>query len=342
VVERALKIDRLSEAIGQTLGGRVDVVLHERGRSRGLQPGRNIELELVDGSAVIALGIDPALCSMALSRLLGRPVQPNLPNADLDARLRGALSALVLDAARRAGGRTALRIFERTEPDGESATASATLLFNDQPFEIFLAVRARFEPSDARESVSLTGLGELEIQLPLVAGVSCARREDLTRLEVGDAWMPGAGWWLDSDLCGRAALCAPTGETGAAVLLSRDGTIVVGEREVSVSMDTEEPTQDQLTGAQAADDQHTPSALVEALVESPIVVRVELGAVSMTARQWARLRPGDVIGTGRRIAEPAVLRVAGREVAQGELVSIDGELGVRIRKLGNSGDERSS
>jgi flagellar motor switch protein FliM len=69
------------------------------------------------------------------------------------------------------------------------------------------------------------------------------------------------------------------------------------------------------------------------LLETPIVVRVELGSISMTAREWARLGPGDVIETSQRIAEPVVLRVAGREVARGELVNVDGQVGVRIQKL---------
>ncbi len=75
-------------------------------------------------------------------------------------------------------------------------------------------------------------------------------------------------------------------------------------------------------------------AAADAALDAPLVVRVELGVVTMTAREWARLRPGDVIETGRRIAEPVVLRIAGRAVAKGELVDIEGELGVRIRELG--------
>jgi flagellar motor switch/type III secretory pathway protein FliN len=75
------------------------------------------------------------------------------------------------------------------------------------------------------------------------------------------------------------------------------------------------------------------ASLTDAVLDSPVVVRVEVGAVSMSAREWAELAPGDVIETGRRIAEPVVLRVAGREVARGELVNLEGELGVRIREL---------
>jgi flagellar motor switch/type III secretory pathway protein FliN len=74
------------------------------------------------------------------------------------------------------------------------------------------------------------------------------------------------------------------------------------------------------------------SATSEAVLDAPLVVRVELGAVTMSAREWAALRPGDVVAVGRRVSEPVVLRVAGMVVARGELVDIEGELGVRIRE----------
>jgi flagellar motor switch/type III secretory pathway protein FliN len=50
----------------------------------------------------------------------------------------------------------------------------------------------------------------------------------------------------------------------------------------------------------------------------------------MTARQWAELDRGDVVTLGRRAGEPMILRVGGAVVARGELVVVDGELGVRI------------
>ena len=73
--------------------------------------------------------------------------------------------------------------------------------------------------------------------------------------------------------------------------------------------------------------------LNQVVLDAPVVVRVEVGAVTLTAREWAAVRPGDVLETGVGLGEPVVLRVAGKEVARGELVSVDGELGVRILEL---------
>ena len=107
-------------------------------------------------------------------------------------------------------------------------------------------------------------------------------------------------------------------------MLSRDGKIVIRGGSVQLLPDT---------GELMSDPEKPEPSLTDAVLDSPVVVRVEIGAVTMTAREWAELGPGDVIESGRRIAEPVVLRVGGREVARGELVNLEGELGVRIREI---------
>jgi flagellar motor switch/type III secretory pathway protein FliN len=71
-------------------------------------------------------------------------------------------------------------------------------------------------------------------------------------------------------------------------------------------------------------------AMARALGDVPVVVRVEIGAAEMPAREWAALGKGDVIALGAKVADPVLLRVGGVEIARGELVEIDGEVGVRI------------
>ena len=71
-------------------------------------------------------------------------------------------------------------------------------------------------------------------------------------------------------------------------------------------------------------------ALSESMGDVPVVVRVEIGMVQLPAREWAKLSTGDVLTLGKRIGEHVVLRVAGEEVARGELVEVEGEIGVRI------------
>jgi type III secretion system YscQ/HrcQ family protein len=69
------------------------------------------------------------------------------------------------------------------------------------------------------------------------------------------------------------------------------------------------------------------------LKELPVEVVCELGRVTMSGRELVELRPGAVIPAGRPLAGPVDLTVGGRVVARGELVDVEGEIGVRITQL---------
>jgi type III secretion system YscQ/HrcQ family protein len=71
----------------------------------------------------------------------------------------------------------------------------------------------------------------------------------------------------------------------------------------------------------------------ELLGELPIEVGCELGRVTMSGRELAQLRPGAVVPVGRPLAGPVDLTVGGRVVARGELVDVEGELGVRVTQV---------
>ena len=79
-----------------------------------------------------------------------------------------------------------------------------------------------------------------------------------------------------------------------------------------------------------------PSDAVDAealLGEVPVNVVVELGRVQLTADEVIRLGTGHIIELGRSPAEPVDLVVNGRLLAKGELVEIEGTLGVKILSL---------
>ena len=60
---------------------------------------------------------------------------------------------------------------------------------------------------------------------------------------------------------------------------------------------------------------------------------VQLGTTQLELRELAALVPGQVIPLGRPLAGPYEIHVAGTLIGQGELVDVDGELGVRIVSL---------
>jgi flagellar motor switch/type III secretory pathway protein FliN len=56
----------------------------------------------------------------------------------------------------------------------------------------------------------------------------------------------------------------------------------------------------------------------------------------MSLRQVLDLAVGQIVTLGRPLAGPFELRAAGRLIGRGELVDVDGELGVRIVSLESS------
>lgn len=72
----------------------------------------------------------------------------------------------------------------------------------------------------------------------------------------------------------------------------------------------------------------------EALLRDlPVELTAEVGRLRMTAKELVELSPGAVLPLGRPLAGPVELVVGGKIVAVGELVDIEGELGVRLVEL---------
>jgi type III secretion system YscQ/HrcQ family protein len=71
--------------------------------------------------------------------------------------------------------------------------------------------------------------------------------------------------------------------------------------------------------------------------DAPLELSVELARFTLSLAELQRTQPGDVLVTGRRIGESVTLRAAGRVLAHGELVDVDGEIGVRILDFAQEG-----
>ena len=82
------------------------------------------------------------------------------------------------------------------------------------------------------------------------------------------------------------------------------------------------------------DEEGAPSAEAAGLLDDVTVAKVvELGRVMVSAADVMGLRAGQVIELSRAPGEPVDLVVDGKRIGKGELVEIDGELGVRILSL---------
>jgi flagellar motor switch protein FliM len=71
----------------------------------------------------------------------------------------------------------------------------------------------------------------------------------------------------------------------------------------------------------------------ELLNDVPLHVAVELGRAAVTAEEIVALRVGQVVTLRKSPGDPVDLSVNGKVVAHGELVEVEGQLGVRITSL---------
>ena len=67
--------------------------------------------------------------------------------------------------------------------------------------------------------------------------------------------------------------------------------------------------------------------------DAPVFIAVELARFRLSVQELSKVRPGEVLGTGAKLGDRVALRVGDKIVARGELVDIEGEVGVQITEL---------
>jgi type III secretion protein Q len=65
----------------------------------------------------------------------------------------------------------------------------------------------------------------------------------------------------------------------------------------------------------------------------PVRLTFEVGRLEITLAELRKLGPGSVVELGRNVAEPVHISAQGRPVGQGELVDVEGMVGVKIVRL---------
>jgi type III secretion protein Q len=159
-------------------------------------------------------------------------------------------------------------------------------------------------------------------------GRACLMRSELAALSPGDVVIPERSSLLRSvgGLAGHAELhvlgsrqvlwrCVPRGSD---LLLDSPATL---EENIAMS----ETKRIDLPAVLGGDG--------EPLGDAPVELCLELARFTLRLDELSALRRGEVLSTGRAIGERVLLSAGGRAVAHGELVDVDGEIGVRIADL---------
>lgn len=69
------------------------------------------------------------------------------------------------------------------------------------------------------------------------------------------------------------------------------------------------------------------------VMDVPVELAVEIGRTTMTIGETLSLAPGSIVSLNRLAGEPVDLLVNGKVIAQGEVVVIDEEFGMRITDI---------
>lgn len=333
-VDAALDWNGIGRALGDLLGDDVQLgPVHTDCRREGVPFAGEQCLELRFPVHGLRLWLEPELdlWRTCVARLLDQEFQLGWADTSIDAALRGAGAALVLEVARRAARGEAPEL-AREEPraPGWLLHAGASLRLGGKPYRVAAcAALERPGPPGLRAPTELRRLGQLPLRVPWVAALSSAPLGTLSGLALGDVWLPGADAWVAGETPRSAGLLVPPRSRRGIPVRVHAGRTVLGAEIVAVP-------EDALPGEMGAPMSQEESELEQVVGETPVVVRLELGAIEMSAAEWAALRPGDVLASGCRVEDGVSLRTGGREIARGELVEIDGEIGVRITRVGSA------
>lgn len=82
------------------------------------------------------------------------------------------------------------------------------------------------------------------------------------------------------------------------------------------------------------DNETTPDdGLLKLSPDIPVPLTVVMGRKRVTVKDLLELRSGQVVEMEQRLGEPVEIVAAGKVIAKGELVDVEGKLGVRVLQL---------
>jgi type III secretion system YscQ/HrcQ family protein len=175
------------------------------------------------------------------------------------------------------------------------------------------------------------GLG---IPLTLEIGRTILTVRDWSRVQSGDAVVFDGHGALDSTHDWQARMVC--GGFGSDAVIAPDGCVKITswfQPENDDGAEREDTGVLSKRGRQimAIDDPQTVSSTM--LAAAPIEVVAEVGRLVLRADEVTALKPGSILSLGPLRPTTVGLRVGNRCWAQGELVDVDGELGVRLTTL---------
>ena len=319
--------------LSSLIGHSVEITVRRVAVGRANPGTRGDVVTLSNGDITIAVELEAEL-SLAITSLLAGGKLPRIARGrSVEAEVLGAIAGVLQWLARNVGLDVALASDMVSDCVLLDVTVSVGVLRTAA--RVALAIPELDRSLTTAEA--LRRLDNTPLSLPVVIGSGVGRAIELFDCVAGDVVV------VDHRGCAVVAATRTNGACAEAVAPDAAGhhRIRVQEGRLDLAAPTtpnEEaramtPLPDD-TGATmqlpALDDTAHAPRFGDELAELPLGVRVELGNVTLTAREWAAIATGDVLVLDTRVGDPVSLRVGGKIVARGELVEVDGAIGVRI------------
>ena len=271
----------------------------------------------------LVLEFAPELALALLERVVGGEGQPRAATGPLTDVERGillyAVARTLASTPWRAGAvLTSPLALAAVVGDEGSAAWSATLTCGPTHGVARIWIPDRFELVKAPPRP----LRGLKLDLCLSAGEAELPASELTSLRTGDVVVLDACWWhTDRRLRARAI-----GGTRTSWWCDEDLRIT------EVETGPGAPTGKGRVMSEPQDRSHE-TEVISHVGDVPVMLSVEIARLTVPVEEVASLREGEVLATGVPIGGRVVLRAGEEVVGEGELVDIEGEIGVRLLAL---------
>lgn len=327
------------------LGVQVDLHVGLADLSEGpLPPAMVLLLETSEPGPAAQLRLPRPLAHALADRLLGGDGDKPAPHRPLSAYGVGALAYAAGRILAALGGHVTLRdLYEETH----APAAGEFQRFVRLPLQLRLGESSTgldlmwpFARLQGASSAPAVRRPVTAPQLPLTLSAHIGRGtladEELARLAPDDVLIPeelSVEKGPEGQFDGHATLSLVGTRRACFRCAIRGHTLVIES-----SPEDEERTMTE--GKRIAGDAE--QALVGRNHDAPVELSLELARYTLPLSQVATLAPGDVLTTGQPIGSHVTLLAAGAAIAEGELVEIDGEVGLRILRVKTGRDPSAS
>lgn len=164
-------------------------------------------------------------------------------------------------------------------------------------------------------------LGDIAIAYTLVVARERMSVRAVGAIERGDAFVLDGLRWQNDHLAGDATLRFGALDVACTLDGSTTLTIAAPARAEESRMTHDDPPAD------------ATAIRTEALASLAVEVTIEVSRGTLSLAEVSALRVGEIVTLGTAIGERVTLRAGGRAIAHGELVDVEGEVGVRVTEL---------